>query len=118
MQAATHFIEHELPQRLHEPDFIAQLLEINTDRRQHPELRVCDFLEQQGSYIKHGMIDQKQYMDLVGAYVSSMWHALKPVVALRRAARDSSAMYENFEYVASLDIMRRQPAHICLLHPG
>jgi len=44
---------------------------------------------------------------LVGAYASSMWQALKPVVALRRAARDSAAMYENFEYVASLDLRRQ-----------
>ncbi|MBV9272006.1 MAG: hypothetical protein JO165_13010 [Candidatus Eremiobacteraeota bacterium] len=104
----NHFIEHELVQKLLQADFVAGLLEVNTDRREHPESRVCDFLEQQGSYIKYGMIERRQYMDLVGAYASSIWQALKPVVALRRAAPNSSAMYENFEYVASLDLRRRR----------
>lgn len=106
IQGATAFIEQQLPEKLHDPAFVKGLLLVNTDRREHPELRVCDFMEQQGSYIKYGMIDQEQYIDLVGAYVSSMWDALTEVVALRRAARNSGAMYENFEYLACLSRMR------------
>lgn len=102
IQHANVFIARELPAKLREPQFLQGLLETNTDRREHPELRVCDFLEQQGSYIKFGMIEKGQYIDLVGAYVKSMWDALQPVVALRRVARNSGAMYENFEYLASI----------------
>lgn len=102
IQSANAFIEHELPHKLRDGAFVKGLLEVNTDRREHPELRVCDFMEQQGSYIKYGMIDRAQYTDLVGAYVTSMWQALRDVVALRRAARENPAMYENFEFLASL----------------
>ena len=102
IQSANKFIQHELPSKLRDAAFVRELLEVNTDRRDHPELRVSDFLEQQGSYIKFGMIDKAQYIDLVGAYVTSMWEALHEVVALRRTARNSAAMYENFEYLASL----------------
>jgi hypothetical protein len=111
IQSANAFVEHELPTKLHEPAFVSGLLEVNTDRRQHPELRVCDFMEQQGSYIKYGMIDREQYIDLVGAYVRSMWQALREVIAIRRAARNSGAMYENFEFLASLAMRaeRRPP---------
>lgn len=109
MQSAINFISHELPQRLKEPAFISGLLETNPDRREHPELRMCDFLEQQGSYIKYGMIDQKQYIDLVGGVVTSMWDELKEVLAVRRAARNDSRMYENFEYLASLAERVRRP---------
>lgn len=110
IQSATKFIEHELPAKLRDAAFVRELLEVNTDRRDHPELRVCDFLEQQGSYIKFGMIDKAQYIDLVGAYVTSMWNALQEVVALRRAARNTGSMYENFEYLASIDAgTRRTP---------
>lgn len=91
IQSATAFIEQQLPEKLRDPQFVRGLLRVNTDRREHLELRVCDFLEQQGSYIKYGMIDKDQYIDLVGAYVTSMWAALKEVVALRRAARDNGA---------------------------
>lgn len=90
IQSANVFIERELPQRLRESTFVNGLLEANTDRREHPELRVCDFMEQQGSYIKYRMIDREQYMDLVGAYVTSMWDALRGVVAIRRTARNSA----------------------------
>jgi hypothetical protein len=102
IQSANRFIEHELATKLTDPEFVRELLHVNTDRRDHPELRVCDFMEQQGSYIKFGMIDKEQYIDIVGAYVRSMWSALQEVVALRRAARNSATMYENFEFLASL----------------
>ena len=107
IQSANAFIEHELPQKLRDGAFVKGLLETNTDRREHPELRVCDFMEQQGSYIKYGMIDKEQYIDLVGAYVSSMWQALQDVVAVRRAARNNAAVYENFEFLASIAARRK-----------
>lgn len=110
IQSANSFIAHQLSGKLRDAAFVRGLLETNTDRREHPELRVCDFLEQQGSYIKFGMIDRAQYVDLVGAYVTSMWDALGEVVALRRAARNDGAMYENFEYLASLAAgLKRKP---------
>ena len=102
IQSATAFIEHELAEKLQDPQFVCELLDVNTNRRTHPELQVADFLEQQGSYIKFGMIDRRQYIDLVGLYAISMWDALQEVVALRRVARNSGTMYENFEYIASL----------------
>lgn len=102
IQNANSFIQRDLPNKLRDPAFIQGLLEVNTDRREHPELRVCDFLEQQGSYVKYGMIDKKQYIDLVGAYVASSWEALQEVVAIRRHARNSAQMYENFEYLAAI----------------
>jgi len=109
IQSANRFIGHELPQKLNDPAFVRGLLEINTDRREHPELRVCDFMEQQGSYIKYGMIDKAQYLDLVGAYVTSMWEALREIVAIRRHVRNSGRMYENFEYLASISAGRDGP---------
>ncbi|MBC5823532.1 MAG: hypothetical protein GIW99_07465 [Candidatus Eremiobacteraeota bacterium] len=63
---------------------------------------MCDFIEQSGSYIKYGMLDADQYLDLSGAYVWSMWQRLQDVVAMRRVARNSDEMYENFEYLAAL----------------
>lgn len=106
MQNANKFVEESLRRELQNPAFVNGLMSPNPDRREHPELFVCDFLEQQGSYIKFGMIDKTQYMDITGAYVWSMWLQLHDVVALRRLARESNAMYENFEYLASLVQLR------------
>jgi hypothetical protein len=32
-----------------------------------------------------------------------MWDCLKPIVAMRRVATNSAAIYENFEYLAVLE---------------
>lgn len=101
-QKAVVFIEEQLPPQLQNSEYIQSLTLPNPDRRAHPELVVCDFLEQQGSYVKFGMIDKAQYIDVTGAFVTSMWQQLREVIAIRRVARNSAAMYENFEYLASL----------------
>jgi hypothetical protein len=106
MQSANKFIEEALPRKLQDDAYVKGLMAANPDRREHPELIVCDYMEQQGSYVKFGMIDKAQYLDITGAYVSSSWEMLREVVAIRRKARNSDAMYENFEYIASLALMR------------
>ena len=101
IQSANEFVETQLPERLKDTAFRAGLWQHNPDRREHPELRVADWCEQMGSYIKYGMIAEEQYLDLGGLYVSSMWRQLEEVVAIRRAAANTAAMYENFEFLAA-----------------
>jgi hypothetical protein len=105
IQSANKFIEESLPRKLQDAAYVKGLMAVNPDRREHPELTVCDYMEQQGSYVKFGMIDKAQYLDISGAYVWSSWEKLRDVVAIRRKARNSDAMYENFEYIASLASM-------------
>ena len=101
LQSAADFVESKLQARLQDPDFRESLWIINPDRRVHQELRVADWCEQLGSYIKYGMMSDQQYLDIGSWYVSSMWDQLREVVAIRRAATGSNAMYENFEYLAA-----------------
>jgi hypothetical protein len=101
LQSAAKFVENELPAKLKDPDFLESLWTDNPDRRVHQELRVADWCEQMGSYIKYGMISEAQYLDLGAAYVDVMWGRLREVVAIRRAASGSNAMYENFEFLAA-----------------
>ena len=101
VQSATSFVENELSAKLKEREFQASLWLRNPDRQLHPELRAADWCEQMGSYIKYGMISEDQYLDLGAWYIISMWEQLREVVAIRRAATGSNAMYENFEYIAS-----------------
>lgn len=102
LQRANRFIHEELAQRLRDPEYRTELMRPDPDRRTHDELIVADMLEQTGSYIKYGMIDGEQFLDLTFGYVIHMWNCLREVVALRRAAGNTNAMYENFEYLASL----------------
>ncbi len=103
IQSANRFIHTELPARLKDPTYRAELMSADPDRRSHKELLVADMLEQTGSYIKYGMIDGQQFLDITSGYVRHMWDCLKPVVAMRRVATNSAAMYENFEYLAVLE---------------
>ncbi len=101
VQHANQFVLAELPDRLRDPAYRAQLLSVEPDRRTHPELAVADMLEQTGSYIKYGMIDGEQFLDITSSYILHMWRSLKDVVALRRAATGRNAMYENLEYLSA-----------------
>lgn len=101
VQSATSFVETQLKEKLEDPGYRSGLWHHNPDRREHPELRVADWCEQMGSYIKYGMISGEQYLDLGGWYIDSMWEQLQEVVAIRRAASGKSAMYENFEFLAA-----------------
>ena len=101
LQSAGSFIQTQLAARLKDPEFRAGLWARSPDRRLHPELHVADWCEQLGSYIKYGMISQEQYLDLGGLYVDVMWEHLREVVAICRAASQTSAKFENFEYLAA-----------------
>jgi len=103
IQHANRFVYTELPERLRDPQYRAELMSPDPDRRAHKELMVADMLEQTGSYVKYGMIDGQQFLDISGGYVRHMWECLKPVVAMRRAATNSASLYENFEYLAVLE---------------
>lgn len=101
MQRANVFIHDELPAKLRDPHYRAELFAIDVDRKRHPELVPCDWCEQAGSYVKFGLISKEQFLDLAGGYVVRAWRALKEVVAIRRAV-GGPQMYENFEYLAAL----------------
>ncbi len=103
IQQANKFIQEELPQRLRDSVYRAELMAPAPSRKTHPELLVADMIEQTGSYVKYGMIDPKQFLDISGKYVGHMWVCLKEVVAIRRVAVNSATLYENFEYLVVLE---------------
>jgi hypothetical protein len=101
LQSAADFVETKLPAKMKDPEFLDSLWVRTPDRRIHQELRVADWCEQMGSYIKYGMISEAQYLDLGAFYVASMWDQLRDVIAIRRAATGTNSMFENFEFLAA-----------------
>jgi hypothetical protein len=99
MQASIRYVRDELPERLRDPKYRDQLLLGIASRDDHPELVVCDWVEQAGSYIKYGLLAEAQFMDLAAVFISTMWDCLEPVVAMRRIGAGIAAL-ENFEYLA------------------
>jgi hypothetical protein len=103
-QAGWTFVITELPGKLGDPAFVNELDQPGIDRSRHPELDVCDWYEQIGSYMKYGLLDERMMMDVSATSCNRAWHALEPVVMRMRRTRDQ-ALYENFEYMAARGVL-------------
>ena len=99
MQSSIRFVRTELAGRLRDPKYRDELLQGVATRADHPELVVGDWVEQAGSYIKYGLLEEDQFLDLAAGFIDSIWDCLEPVVALRRV-RDGASAFENFEFLA------------------
>ena len=93
------FVRLELPRKLEEPGFLEDYERRGIDRMKHPELNVCDWYEQLGSYLKYGLLDEGVMLDVSASSSNTMWKALEPVIVRMRRTR-GDALYENFEYFA------------------
>jgi hypothetical protein len=102
-QRIVSYVRNELPQKLQDPTFLDDL-DHGSDQDKHPEIAICAWYEQIGSYIKHGLLDERIMMDVASSSTNTMWHALEPVVERMRLTR-SKALWENFEYMAARGIL-------------
>jgi len=97
--------------KLADPAYV-ELLERpgSLDRGTHQEFLICDFWEQVGTYVKHGLIDERILLDVVNAQVVNAWKLVEPAITIIRATRGPSP-FENFEYLAvrSVQWSRRYP---------
>lgn len=104
------YLHRELPGKLTDPAYLEDYRNPPIDRRVHPELHVCDYYEQTGTYIKYGLIDRTAYLDIASSTIVTLWSAVWPAIRIMREPR-GPAPYENFEYLAviSKQWMERHP---------
>jgi hypothetical protein len=109
-QERRNYVLKELETRLEDPEYRRSLERHPVDGQVHTELRVCDFFEQIGNYVKRGLIDEEAYLDTACDFIDTMWKKLEPVIAIMRRSRDES-LYDNFEYlvVRSREWIQRHP---------
>jgi hypothetical protein len=103
--AARRFVVMELPMRLRDPEFRAQmeLISMGAHVEEHQELTVLRLMEMIGVYIKHGLLDDEIVFDFWIPAVQMMWQQLDElgVIAAHRKTAGPD-MWENFE-----DLYRR-----------
>jgi hypothetical protein len=99
MRRVLAYVRMELPKKIREPGFLDSLDAAPVDRGAHPELELCDWYEQLGSYLKYGVVDEAMLLDVGGSSANALWALLEPVIVRMRRTR-SDALYENFEYLA------------------
>ena len=99
LQNDLGFVRNELPARLRDPSYRESLRQRPVDRTVHRELFVCDWYEQIGSYLKHGLLDERVFMDVSCSSVSNAWRNCWPAIEIMRESAGDQ-LYENFEYAA------------------
>jgi hypothetical protein len=63
------------------------------DRSRHPELYACDWMEQIGSYLKHGLFDADVLLDVTSTSINRLWNQLAPAIERMRVTRGDT-LYE------------------------
>ncbi len=112
MQEAFRFVQAELPYKLHNEEFRAELDAIGfIDSRVHLEISVCNWFNAVGTLLKNNLVDENAWMDLFARLVVAYWNRLEPVVAIMRRQR-GDAQFANFEYMAirAHEWLRKHPA--------
>jgi hypothetical protein len=92
------YIRHDLPTLMEDPVFRAGLDKKPADRREHPELHLCDLYEQIGSYVRAGLIDEELLIRPQFQNIIMNWEVLEPAIMIIRRKRP--AALANFEYLA------------------
>ncbi len=94
-----NFVRHDLGERMKDPAFVDGLHQLPVDRREHPELYLCDIYQHIGSFVRSGLIDEDLYLQTDWYNVDLYWSLLHDTIALIR--KDRPFVFENFEYLAA-----------------
>jgi hypothetical protein len=101
LQTAFHFVQNELAARLEDPAYREALARLGfVDPRAHPEMKVCNWFEQMGTFVNAGMVEERAFFDLFGRLVDHYWVLLAPAIAIMRRQR-GPRQYQNFEAMTS-----------------
>ncbi len=112
LQSALTYIQKQLPERLEDPVYRRELETIGfVDPAAHPEMIACNWLNEMGTLVKHGLVSEATFMDLFARLIVHCWRQVAPAVAIMRRKR-GEAQYHDFEYLAmrAADWLKRNPA--------
>ncbi|HEV3087363.1 MAG TPA: DUF4760 domain-containing protein [Candidatus Elarobacter sp.] len=102
-QAIMRYVRTDLQEKIRDPEFLAEL-DHPVDMVRHPEIQICSWYEQIGSYMKHGLLDEGIMLDVSASSCNATWNELEPVIMRMRQTR-GDALYENFEYMAARGVL-------------
>lgn len=95
----VNFVRHDLAQKMTQEPFRRSLSAVPIDRREHPELYLCDLYNHIGSFVRSGLIDERIYLQTDWYNANLYWGLLRDVVAETR--RNRPYIFENFEWLAA-----------------
>ncbi|HEY9180611.1 MAG TPA: DUF4760 domain-containing protein [Candidatus Baltobacteraceae bacterium] len=99
---AQRFVSYELPKRLNDPNEARKAATLPFSGEYEAIATVANFFEIMGLFVKSGIIDKRIACDFWAFVVVRNWNALSPLVSYVRKTVGTSALWENFEYMAVL----------------
>lgn len=100
LQEAFRYVQRELPFKLRNPEYRAELAAIGfLDERTHLEVKACNWFNEMGTLVKNQLVTEDAFMDLFSRLVINYWERLEPAIAVMRRRR-GDVMYHDFEYLA------------------
>lgn len=100
LQAALSYAQEQLPSRLEDPVYRKQLERIGfVDPVAHPEMILCNWLNEMGTLVKRGLVSEDTFMDLFARLIVHCWRQVAPAIAIMRRTR-GEGQYHDFEYLA------------------
>jgi hypothetical protein len=111
MQEALRFVQSELPYKLHDDTFRAELDRLGfLDARKHMEISACSWFNAVGTLLKNNLVDENAWMDLFARLTVAYWEELEPAIAIMRRRR-GDWQFANFEYMAmrAKEWLRKHP---------
>jgi hypothetical protein len=94
-----NFVRYDLADRMQDQSFRASLQRVPIDRREHPELYLCDIYNHIGAFVRNGLIDERIYLQTEWYNVTLYWGLLSDLVGEVRQNRPY--IFENFEWLAA-----------------
>lgn len=99
-QEARRFIRDELPKRLQDPEF-RRTLWVSTNREARPMVRVGNYYEEIGIFVKYGLVDENIACEMWANEIVVDWNQMSPAIAILYQ-RGAQRGWQNFEYMYTL----------------
>lgn len=94
-----NYVRHDLELKMQDETFRSGLRMTPVDRRDHPELYLCDMYNHVGSFVRSGLIDESIYLQTEWYNVTLYWNLLRDTIAQVR--QPNPYVFENFEWLAA-----------------
>ena len=99
VQRGFAFVAHELAKKIEQPEFRRELDSAGVvDHAAHPELVVCDWIDNIGVIVMLGMLREDVLLLPAAQLISTAWDRLSPTIAIMRRKRGPQ-LYVPFEYL-------------------
>jgi len=99
VQRGFTFIERELAKKMEDASFRRELETAGVvDHRAHPEVVVCDWVDNLGVMVMLGMLREDVILLPAAQAISTAWDRLAPTTAIMRRKRGAQ-LYAPFEYL-------------------